>query len=261
MATRTMAALAGFMAIAACEARAERIRDNLFLLEEAYNQEPGVVQHIQVMQLDPAKGGWSYSFTGEWPIPDDRHQLSLTVPQSRVEGAAPRLCDVLVNYRLQALGMGGRGRVAVAPRLSLVLPTGEPGEAGRGVVGTQLAVPVSIELGPLLVVHLNASLTFAPGAHDASGPMYTALDTGLGAALVFEPLDWFNVVVEAGHTTTTTASGRDGLLFVNPGVRFALNLGPDVQIVPGVSAPVLKGPDGVRVAALAYLSVEHVMWR
>ncbi|TAK07500.1 hypothetical protein EPO44_03950, partial [bacterium] len=45
------------------------ISDNSFLLEEAYNQEPGVAQHIfnAVYSNDPRRRGWSFNFTQEWP--------------------------------------------------------------------------------------------------------------------------------------------------------------------------------------------------
>jgi hypothetical protein len=34
------------------------IQDNSFLVEEAYNQEPGVVQHIQQFTWVPSSGSW-----------------------------------------------------------------------------------------------------------------------------------------------------------------------------------------------------------
>ena len=48
-------------------AEAQRIEDNSFLIEEAYNQEAGVVQHINTMFYDWKHDTWSYSFTQEWP--------------------------------------------------------------------------------------------------------------------------------------------------------------------------------------------------
>src|SRR6266508_301550 len=43
------------------------IQDNSFLIEEAYNQEPGVIQHINTFARARG-GGWGYSFTEEWPV-------------------------------------------------------------------------------------------------------------------------------------------------------------------------------------------------
>src|SRR5207249_3322336 len=55
------------------------IQDNSFLVEEAYNQEFGVVQHIQNFQRYWNSKEWIYTFTQEWPVdPRPRHQLSYT---------------------------------------------------------------------------------------------------------------------------------------------------------------------------------------
>ena len=49
------------------------ITDNSFLIEEAYNQDPGVVQHIftgvysEDNDADPQRRSWAFGFTQEWP--------------------------------------------------------------------------------------------------------------------------------------------------------------------------------------------------
>ncbi|HET8647566.1 MAG TPA: transporter, partial [Vicinamibacteria bacterium] len=96
------------------------IQDNSFLIEEAYNQEDGVVQHVSFFLRD-LDGAWAYTFTQEWPVGTQRHQLSLTLPLA--SGPPAGLGDVALNYRLQLIG-DGAAAVAVAPRLSLLLPTG-----------------------------------------------------------------------------------------------------------------------------------------
>ena len=46
------------------------ISDNSFLIEEAYNQEPGVVQHISnFSRADLAARLGPIPFTQEWPFP------------------------------------------------------------------------------------------------------------------------------------------------------------------------------------------------
>ena len=101
------------------------IQDNSFLMEEAYNQEEGVVQHINAFQW--MRGGeWLATFTQEWPVPRQAHQFSYTVAYQRVDGDAGRragLGDIALNYRYQLAG-SGETRFACAPRLSLLLPTG-----------------------------------------------------------------------------------------------------------------------------------------
>ena len=60
----------------------EVIEDNSFFIEEAYNQEPGVVQHIfqALYSSGPRQRGWAFTFTQEWPIYGQDHQFSYTVP-------------------------------------------------------------------------------------------------------------------------------------------------------------------------------------
>ncbi len=248
------------------QARAQdRIRDNLFLLEEAYNQEPGVIQHISVFQSLPRTREWWYSFTDEWPVPTDFHQLSVTLNVIGLPaGASASFGDLLVNWRMQALGLGGTGAVAMAPRLSLVLPTGSVEKGtGRGAIGVQVALPVSIEMGGFLVAHLNAGLTITPSAHGPGGRTETALDAGGGIAVVAQPVSWLNPLVEVVYLNeevlTTGGSRRAGSLVVNPGLRLAIDVpGTGLQVVPGVGAPIRVWPEGKReVGVVAYLSFEH----
>jgi hypothetical protein len=119
----------------------KKIQDNSFLIEEAYNQEPGVVQHIQTFQyMDDHT--WGYSFTQEWPAPGETHQLSYTIPVSRFDDTAEvDINDVLLNYRYQLINRDGK---AMAPRLSLVLPTGDDKKGfGKGALGFQTNIPLS----------------------------------------------------------------------------------------------------------------------
>ncbi len=245
-----------------------KIRDNLFLLEEAYNQEPGVVQHIQVFQFQPGEEfPWGYTFTEEWPAPTDLHQWSVTVPLAGdADPGATEIGDVLLNYRIQALGVGGEGWIAMAPRLSIVLPTGdyETG-AGRGVVGVQINLPVSIDLGKWFTLHVNGGMTVTPNAFSLEGRTATTLDANAGTALVWFPLTWFNVLLETvfasnEHVHDDGSTGRHDALVLNPGVRFAIDVPGGLQIVPGLSSPIEVWPEGGNVDLLVYLSLEHPLW-
>jgi hypothetical protein len=104
------------------------IADNSFLIEEAYNQEAGVVQHIftALYGNDSQRRGWAFSFTQEWPVFSQRHQFSYTIPSSSIrEGGEHQdgVGDVLLNYRFQALEEGPMVP-AFSPRFSLILPSG-----------------------------------------------------------------------------------------------------------------------------------------
>src|SRR5437868_13108701 len=88
---------------------AQVIQDNSFLIEEAYNQEPGVVQHINSFVRTHPGGAWLYAFTQEWPVPKETHQLSYTVAYQRLgtdSGGTLGLGDLALNYRYQLVGNG-----------------------------------------------------------------------------------------------------------------------------------------------------------
>jgi len=161
--------IAGIAALAAsCAVRAEEaIQDNSFLIEEAYNQGRGVVQHIGTFARFNQGGDWATSFTQEWPVPDVRHQLSYTLLGVRLhddDGSDRGLGDVAINYRYQLVG-DGSATVALAPRASLLFPTGDEDRGlGSGGVGVQINLPTSVVLHPKVVTHFNLGATWLRGA-------------------------------------------------------------------------------------------------
>ena len=217
------------------------IADNSFLIEEAYNQEAGVVQHISNFVRDEAGDGWVYVFTQEWPLGGMRHQLSYTVPVVSPEGFSTGLGDILLNYRYQAVG-DGVSTLHMAPRLSLALPTGsEENSRGSGSVGIQGNLPVSYEVNDALVVHSNTGFVL----DGESG----ALDARLGASGIVRVRPWFNVLLE-----TVWGSDEDVVL-LNPGVRWAIDAG-SLQIVPGLAYTIAL-TSAASDAFFLYLSLEH----
>ena len=236
------------------------IADNSFLVEEAYNQEPGVVQHISVLELARRGGDWSFDFTQEWPAPNMRHQLSYTVPVARVDGNSG-LGDVALHYRYQLLGEGG-GRLAVAPRVSALLPTGDSDEGlGGGSGGVEVNLPVSFVAGDRFVAHWNlgGSRTFSA---EGQGGAKADLD-GIFAAqgLIWLARPTLNFMLEArwDSVDTPVVRGRIGheeSFVVSPGARFAQNL-DDLQVVYGLAFPVEVGAGDGSKSVLLYLSLEH----
>jgi hypothetical protein len=97
---------------------AKGIQDNSFIIEEAYNQEPGVVQHVTNLRRQGRQ--WQFSFTQEWPASSQTHQLSYAVPYNF--GEVQGLGEVALTYRYQ-LQTETDVRPAIAPRVSLVLPS------------------------------------------------------------------------------------------------------------------------------------------
>jgi hypothetical protein len=137
------------------------------LVEEAYNQESGVVQHIFNFLYTTGAGqrGWQFSFTQERPVYGLEHQFSYTIPSSHLvdNGQSQNgIGDVMLNYRYQALEEGP-GKPAFAPRFSLIVPTGNRDKGtGNGVVGYQWALPFSKKLASRLSAHLDLGLTYLP---------------------------------------------------------------------------------------------------
>jgi hypothetical protein len=221
----------------------EHIADNSFLIEEAYNQEPGVVQHVSTFSRSEADATWEYGLTQEWPLSGMRHQLSYTVPLVKPEGAGTGLGDVVLHYRYQALG-DGTGPLHVAPRLSLVLPTGSAGVGrGAGSLGLEGNLPVSYVAGDLLALHTNTGFAL----DGESG----AVDARLGASGILRVRPWINLLLE-----TVWGSDEEDVLYLNPGVRWAFDVAEDFQVVPGLAYTVALGP-GASDALFVYLSLEH----
>ena len=114
-ATMLMALICVGMAGPVDAAEVTKIQDNSFLLEEAYNQEDGVIQHIQSFLYNKKTQGWVYSFTEEWPVPKQAHQLSVTLLGVHLrEGDTTGLDDIALNYRYQLIM---NGPLAVSPIL------------------------------------------------------------------------------------------------------------------------------------------------
>ena len=257
-------ALLFYLLFTAAESRAEEsrnIRDNSFLLEEAYNQEPGVIQHIQAFQYFK-DDSWSYSFTEEWPVPRETHQLSVTVPVNHLEsdGSATGVGDLLLNYRYQLLL---HDPVALAPRLSLVFPTGDNNKGlGDDSFGVQVNLPLSFELGRSWVTHWNLGVTHLPDARGPSGVRKDTTAINYGASAIYLPSASANLLLELVGSSDESIQGdgfvrREESLFINPGVRFAVNHSSGLQIVPGIGVPIGLGPSEGEYGVFMYLSFEH----
>jgi outer membrane putative beta-barrel porin/alpha-amylase len=243
------------------------IQDNSFLMEEAYNQEPGVVQHIN--SFERMRGGdWIASFTQEYPVPRQTHQLSYTIPYLSVAGGAGRSAgfgDIALNYRYQLFG-NGEAKFACAPRLSLLLPTGnEKKGRGTGGVGLQINVAASTVLSPKFVTHTNLGGTYVRSAKNQMEETAATRGINAGQSLIWTVRSDFNVMLEAvwSRDEEVTAPGRvqaQHTFLISPGVRWAWNFPTELQIVPGVALPIGAGPSHGRRAILLYLSFEHPMW-
>ena len=240
-----------------------QIQDNSFIIEEAYNQERGVVQHISTFARPSEGSAWSYSFTQEWPVGGIQHQLSYTLPiQNDSDGTG--LGDIGLNYRYQLLG-NPEAPVVFAPRLSLLLPTGSHEQGrGAGAVGFQANLPLSLVVSPQLVTHWNAGATLTPSAKNPSGREATTASLNLGGSAIWLLHPSLNLLLEGLWLSTESVSiggtERDEVLLLNPGVRGALNLA-ELQIVPGIAYTFDVSSGSGDDALFVYLSFEHPFLR
>lgn len=245
-----------------------KIQDNSFLVEEAYNQEFGVVQHIQSFQRHWNSKDWIYTFTQEWPVDaSPRHQLSYTLAALHAgDRPAPAsgtgFGDFILNYRYQLFG-NGEAKVAFAPRFSVLLPTGDY-RLGRGAGGTgiQGLLPVSVVLSKKLVTHWNAGTTIIPNARNAAGEKGTTFGYNLGQSVVWLAHPRFNVLLEivfnrSQQVTAPKTTQWTSDLLLSPGIRWAYNFKNGLQIVPGVAVPFGVGPSSGEKSVFVYLSFEH----
>ncbi|MEP6995623.1 MAG: transporter [Acidobacteriota bacterium] len=238
------------------------IQDNSFLIEEAYNQDDGVVQHINLFRRDLRTGEWLGSFTQEWPIGGIAHQLSYGIAYQRIAGESGKvmgLGDAALNYRYQLVG-DGEARIAVAPRLTVLLPTGRWKEGlGSGSAGVQVALPVSFVLSPDWVAHGNIGGTWTPSARDARGDRARTLAGDLGGSVIWLGGGRINGMLEAlwSRDQTVVSPGRvktESSLFVSPGVRWAYDFSSGLQIVPGIGVPIGRTQPGpIRGPAISLL--------
>ncbi len=241
------------------------IQDNSFLVEEAYNQEFGVVQHISSFTRLWNSKDWVYTLTQEWPVSGQRHQLSYTLAvqcAGAFPGSGAGVGDSLINYRYQLVG-SGESRTAVAPRISLLLPSGDA-TFGRGLggVGVQTNLPLSFVVNKKLVTHWNAGATFVPHAQNSGGDRAFSTGYNLGQSFIWIVRPRFNPMLETVFSSSQSVIAPNSTqwnrtLFINPGVRWAYNFKSGLQIVPGISVPIGAGPSSGEKGILLYLSFEH----
>lgn len=263
--TALLLAFTGLLGTPSAAWSQEPIKDNSFLIEEAYNQGRGIVQHINTFSRPKGGGAWSYTLTQEWPAPDERHQLSFTLPVQRLEpGPLGKVGvgDVALNYRHQAVGREG-GDVAFSPRLSVLLSTGDQDRGmGTGGTGLQANLPLSYQLNPRFVTHWNAGLTRTFSARGPAGSKADTTAYSLGQSVVFLAHPRFNLLVETvwarGQEVTGPArTASSDSAFVSPGLRWSHDFKNGLQIVPGLALPIGFGPSRGERSIFLYLSFEH----
>jgi hypothetical protein len=273
------------LALAAAHAQEEddaeevRIEDNSFLIEEAYNQPQGVVQHI--FNFVPAwtngatrQRTFDFVFTQEWPLGSERHQFSYAIPMVAVREwtlggpvtDARGWGDVMLNYRLQV--WDGEGQLPIfSPRFSLIFPTGEEERGiGLGKLGYQVNLPFT-KVFDRWTAHFNAGATLTPGVTAGVDPTIgfrgAAINGyNLGGSAIYFLRPNFHLMLEGVclWDEELTPQGRESQLFevlVSPGFRWASYTAGDTQVVLGLGLPIGVSRDAPDIAAFFYMSFEH----
>ncbi|MEO8148663.1 MAG: transporter [Bacteroidia bacterium] len=242
----------------------EAIEDNSFFIEEAYNQEAHVVQHIFNFIFDkkPEKALLS-TFTQEWPVGGQKNQLSYTIPYTYIEKNNTKgIGDIFLNYRYQVYD---NETSAFAPRLSLLIPTGNAKNGlGNDQFALQTNLPFSMRVSNEFAFHLNAGITTFFINPKSSGDITDqhVLQFNAGASVICLVSKHFNFFLEALYYNDLSKSEVTGSKYssqyylLNPGVRFAIDINK-LQIVPGLSFPIYRGDSGEYSATFFYLSFEH----
>ena len=246
-------------------AAGEIVKDNSFLIEEAYNQEAGVVQFIFGHQYLQPSHNTTTTFTNELPVGGESHQFSYVIPMQKIGATSESgLGDVSLNYRYQLVN---NEHVAMAPRVSLLLPTGDSKkDLGTGAVGLQFNQSLSITLNDRWSNHWNAGFTYTPQAQDAAGDKSDVFGFNFGTSVIYNWSPRTNLLCELVTNTLEKTTGpgtkaSESSYYILPGIRTAFDVG-ETEVVPGIGALFGLGPSAVdhELGVFAYLSFESKLW-
>ena len=258
-----MAASAYAQTAPPAEPKPFEITDNSFLVEEALNQEKGIFQNI--FGAVRSNGGWTSTFTQEWPLGGQTHQFSYTAAFLDASDHAG-IGDTLINYRYQAL-VEGPGRPAFSPRLSLVVPSGDSDtDLGDGSWGLQINLPFSKQRGDWYL-HWNAGFTWLADAtrtlhvsNDMAVVRHASLTSPFVAgSAIYRLRPMFNLMLESvmlfDQSLDAVGTSRTTTFTLSPGFRGGWNVG-EKQLIAGFALPVSWTSGESDAGAFLYFSYE-----
>ena len=215
---------------------------NGFFVEEAYNQEAGVLQQFAHYTAG-RDGHWLLRLEQEWPIFSERHQLDLELGIDDV-----RLQSFGLGYRFMLLG-GEDEPLTITPGVEATLSRDAKPEY-------EAALPVSFAFAEGWTSNSSVGVSFTPGEDEVGFTAGEGVMRRVGSSL--------NLLVEALYSTDESPIPGDeteGSVFVIPGFQYAFDLSPRVQLVPGVAMPIGVGKANGERGVLLYLSIEHPLPR
>jgi DtxR family Mn-dependent transcriptional regulator len=231
------------------------ILDNSFLVEEAFNQEPGIFQNMVKLRLGK-DDAWEAAYTQEWPVFTQAHQLSFTVGALGVNRERG-LDDLVIDYRWQA-SMESASAPAFSPRVSLILATGNASKGlGSSGTGWQVNLPFSKQFNDTYV-HWNAGFTHTPAANGIARD-HSLFTPHLALSAIRRLKPMFNLmlesVVEWEQSVQGDATRRETVWTLSPGFQTGWNVGT-TQTIVGVATPVAIAGGDASVGLFGYFSYE-----
>ncbi len=253
-----------------------KIEDNSMFIEEAFNQEAGVIQHISNFIYNG--GNFFYGYTQEIPLADVKQQFSFGFSYASFKKPTDAtnsnfktngIGDILLNYR--PLVWGKNDWALVIPRFTVIVPTGNSQYGfGQGGWGGQFNLAVTKRLNSKITTHYNAGYTVITKAdhyaYTADGTPTLAYEKNIGASNIGASAIWlvkpkFNLMVEYVGTFSKSIEDDGKLVglnnsIINPGFRCAIDVGK-IQFVPGLGLPFnFKGKNLDGTGVFFYLSIE-----
>ena len=236
-----------------------QIADNSFLVEEAYNQEPGVVQFINVYTKPEQGSDWTYTFINEIPMGSEKHQFSYEIPYSSIKAVDEQgVEDIKFNYRQEFIRTD---QFVTTGRVSLQVGTGDYKKGfGRSAMGYEASLITSVNITDKWVQHWNLGAGITPDAKNTMGDKADNSKYFWAVSNVYLFSDNFNFMLEfAGseeqETVGTKQATWESRTVMSPSIRYAYDVG-DWQIVPGLAYPMQVTANPGNNEWLVYLSVE-----
>jgi hypothetical protein len=235
-------------------AAADGIVDNSFLVEETFNQDPGIIQ-TAFTWVRSEGGDWEGAVGQDWPLRVHRHQFSWALPWDG-GGLPADVGQLSVSYRYQFVDVSEK-TPGVAARVSVILPTGREADDNR--VGLQAAVPMTVAWRRFYL-HANAGVTWTHHVRSAQGATANLTSPYLAGSVVWPAASMFQLMLEDvvefdASLDEDARTRRHTTMTVSPGMRSGWNVGRN-QVVLGAAVPIDTGDNGRAVSVLGYVSLE-----
>lgn len=240
------------------------LQSNGLLVDTAYHQEDGEVQHSLTFSLS-REDGWASAVSQEWPLFSEKHQVSFSLPADllvkRPDGSRG-VGDFTLEYSYFLLG-NNESRITVSPGVGVSLPTGSVSKGlGAGGAGASFKLPISVMLTRRFASNSTVEFGYVPSARNTDGDHFHIRNYELGQSFVWFARPKFNVLVEAVWERSRATNGGgfteiESDAFLSPGVRWAHVFQNGVSLIPGVAVPVGVGTSRGDRGIFFYLAVEH----